>query len=76
MSRKHDINDINLNVSGFDPIKDGLRIYWDSNIGFGQYDIWVEDDKIYGESECMDSQNDKGFIRKLLELVVDQMTIY
>lgn len=76
MSRKHDVNDINLNVSGFDPIKDGLRIYWGSNIGFGQYDIWIEDGKVCGDSECMDSQDDKDFIRKLFELVADQMTIY
>lgn len=77
MSRRHDINDINLSIYKIEPIKNGLCIYWDSSIGFGEYNIWVkEDGKVYGDSECMDSQDDKDFIRKLFELIAEQMTIY
>ena len=77
MSRRHDVNDINLSIYKIEPIKNGLCIYWDSSIGFGEYNIWVEEDgRICGDSECMDSQDDKDFIRKLLELIADQMTIY
>lgn len=77
MSRRNNVNDIDLEIYKIEPIKNGLCVQWNSSIGFGEYNIWVgEDGKMYGDSEYMDSQDDKDFIRKLLELIADQMTIY
>jgi len=45
MPRKHDVNNINLQIDNVDfwspheGNKGGMRIYWNSNIGFGQLDI-------------------------------------
>jgi hypothetical protein len=53
-----------------------MRIFWSSSIGFGQYDLWKnQDEKWYGDSECMDSQDDKDFIKKLLALVAENLII-
>jgi len=45
MSRKYDINNINLQIDNVDfwsahtGNKGGMRIYWSADIGFGQLDI-------------------------------------
>jgi hypothetical protein len=77
MDKKHNVNDINLEVYKIEPIKNGLCICWNSSIGFGEYNIWIEEGgKICGDSECMDNQDDKNFIRKLFELIANQMIVY
>jgi len=62
--------------------KGGMRIYWSSTIGFGTLDIVKrsgndgEDFKnpeeeliLTASMECMDSDDDKAFTKKLLELL-------
>jgi len=45
MSRKFDVNNINLQIDNVDfwsphtHNKGGMRIYWSSNIGYGQLDV-------------------------------------
>ena len=45
MSRKHDVNNINLTIDNIDfwsahsMNKGGMRIYWSADIGFGELDI-------------------------------------
>jgi hypothetical protein len=81
--RKHDVNKINLQISSLEVIQwkpdvhyGCLKIKWESDIGFGEYIIRIkEDGKLEGDSETMDSNEDKEFIKKLLELLVDKMEI-
>ncbi|WP_028236249.1 hypothetical protein [Pseudobutyrivibrio sp. MD2005] len=74
--RKHDVNEINLQVDEVEFIGDGLLISWSSSIGFGQYDISYSSE--FGwtiSSECMDSNEDKAFGKKLLELIIDKAKV-
>ena len=47
----------------------GFTIYWQGNIGFGQYTIYksADDDQWRGDSEYMDSDDDTWFLDKLFE---------
>lgn len=48
----------------------GFRITWDSDIGFGQFDFYIETNKnnyLVIENECMD----KEFIKDVLNKLVD-----
>lgn len=56
----------------------GFKIIWYGNIGFGEYTIYqnVDDpNKWKADSEHMDSQHDKWFIKRLLENFIDQLEI-
>lgn len=53
----------------------GFVIEWEGTIGFGQYTIDVTGNKIIGESECMDDNSDKGFLRILFEDILAQIDI-
>jgi hypothetical protein len=88
MARRHDVNNINLEIDDieiFPPyttresifIHDGcMRISWSSTIGFGTYDLYKDQKgKWHGDSECMDNNDDKDFIKKLLELLVEKLII-
>lgn len=87
MSRKNDINKINISIDDIEispPYVDGetvihkgcIRIYWSSDIGFGQYDLYInKNNELCGDSEYMDSQEDKDFIGKLLELLKEKLLI-
>ena len=48
----------------------GFRILWDSDIGFGQFDFYIEtnnNNKLVIENECMS----KEFIKQVLDKLVD-----
>jgi hypothetical protein len=69
--------------------KGGMRIFWTSDLGFGTLDIIKtagnsdddNDDSPYEElvleadTEYMDTQDDKAFTKKLMELLVERLTI-
>ena len=67
MDRKHDVNKIDLKVMNVEFCDEYMEIYWDSSIGFGCYDIIQGDHKYEGYSEYMDSNEDKDFLKLLLE---------
>ena len=75
MKRKNGINEINLEIENVEVCKDFIRISWSSDIGFGEYDLIKEDDEWCAMSECMDSNEDKEFIEKLLQLFVKKLNI-
>ena len=75
MPRKTDINTIDLKIDGILFSERGIRVKWSSNIGYGSYDIIVEDGSISGHSETMDSNEDKDFLKKIFELIVNQIQI-
>ena len=94
MKRNHNINEINLTIENIDfwsphtRNKGGMRIYWDSNIGFGTLDIVKrsgndgedfespkEELILTADTEYMDSEDDKEFTKKIMELVVEKLII-
>lgn len=76
MSRKNNVDEINLEVRNIITHNaGGIRIEWNSDLGFGQYDLQVRDGKIVASSESMDSGEDKEFLRKLLSLIADKAQV-
>lgn len=76
MSRKNNVDEINLEVRNIiTHSAGGIRIEWTSDLGFGQYDIQVRGGKIVANSETMDSNEDKEFLRKLLSLIADKADV-
>ena len=86
--RKHNINNINLQIHDVKVCsksitEDGefvhngcIRIQWNSDIGFGEYDLCKDENGDWiGHSETMDSNDDKDFIKKLLEVFVEKLTV-
>lgn len=77
--RRHDPDNINLQVSDVDFFcndqYEGMNIAWVADIGFGEYCIVKEKEtgKWIGESECMDINEDKAFLSKLMDLCKDKL---
>ena len=55
----------------------GFKILWSGNIGFGEYTIYRDktEKQWYGDSECMDSNDDKWFLSLLLNKLKEMITI-
>ncbi len=81
--KKYNVDEIHLRIEEVqihDKIDKGVMlIRWSSDIGFGEYVISgvpkiTNPEKIQwlADTECMDSNDDKSFGRKLLELWLDQ----
>lgn len=83
MARKHEVDKINLDTYEFEPFVNekytGVVIRWDSDIGFGEYTIYKsidsEEDKWYAQSEHMDNNEDKAFIKELMTLFIEKLDI-
>ena len=54
---------------------DLVILSWVGNIGFGEYTLRYTDGEWQGDSECMDINDDKGFLTLLLQKWVEQITI-
>jgi len=55
----------------------GIVIGWSTNIGFGEYTIMFDENgRPYADTECMDSDDDKWFTKKLLMKFADEMNIH
>jgi hypothetical protein len=69
------ISKIEIAVNKLCP-KGCMRISWNSDIGFGQYDLILQEDgSIKGDSEYMDINEDKAFISELMKLFVDKIKL-
>lgn len=59
--------------------ENGFCLNWDSNIGFGQMTFIKRNDngcsKLYVETECMSNNEDKEFIKKVLEKFVEELDV-
>ena len=81
MARKFDIMQINLEVYDVEPFVNneykGFVIKWTSNVGFGEYTIYQKlgSDEWYADSEHMDANNDKAFIKELMDAFIDCLNI-
>jgi hypothetical protein len=64
----------------------GIRLHWSGAPGFGTYTLlfamdydYDKDDvyelKVTGESECMDDNEDKGYLKHLLLSLADKVEI-
>ena len=81
MARKLEVDKINLDAYEFEPFVNekytGVTIRWDSDIGFGEYTIYkgINSDKWCAESEHMDNNEDKSFIKELMKLFIESLDI-
>lgn len=81
MARKFDITNINLDAYNIEPFMNnkytGFTIRWDSDIGFGEYVIYksIDSDEWHADSEHMDSNEDKAFIKELMKLFIEKLVI-
>lgn len=85
MSSKYNVKEIHLRVDDIEGFTNdehsGYIISWSSDIGFGEYTLYrkvkdVDDEfKLYADSECMDSSDDKAFISELMRLVIEKIII-
>jgi hypothetical protein len=81
MARRYKVDEIHLEITNVIPFvndrKEGFIIQWCSDIGYGEYtifktagtDMWVAD------SETMDRNEDKDFIKELMKLFIEQLQI-
>ena len=79
--RCFDVNEINLCIHEVEPFMNdkysGFVIAWHSDIGFGEYTIYkaVGSSEWKADSEHMDSEEDRAFLKKLFELFVQELKI-
>lgn len=83
MSRKHNVDEINLQIydiefwGEWERNEGGMQIFWESNIGYGTLTIvkYLEGDDtemiLSADTEHMDFEDDKAFTRKVLSLLAD-----
>ncbi len=79
MSRKIPLDSIQIEKihTAFHEELSIIRIEWNSNQGFGQYDITYNKltSELTGDSECMDNNEDKEFLKKLFSLIIEKIQI-
>ena len=82
MARKHDIDDINLEVTDVhffyneETKLSGVVIAWQGSIGWGEYTIYKDTDgSLRADSECMDRGEDKDFGRALMQALIDKCRV-
>jgi hypothetical protein len=57
--------------------RSGFIIEWASDIGYGEYTIYkpADSDEWRGDSEYMDNNEDKDFIRELMKLFINKLIV-
>lgn len=78
--REHPVDTINLKIIEIRPFylpdgNNGFVIEWDSDIGFGQYIIYTTPRGFVADSEHMDSNEDKDFIKELMRLFIEDLKV-
>ena len=71
MNRTFDPEKINLSITGVIYFVNGLQIKWSSDIGWGEWSIYVKDGVTRIESGGMDDESDRAFTRALLKRLAD-----
>lgn len=74
------INDVNLDYTFYNEDKDkekGFCLSWNSNIGYGQMTFIhsKDNDKIDVETEAMSDNNDKEFIKLVLDKFIEKLNV-
>lgn len=79
--KKLKLDELDIVVDAVIPFKnekyDGICIKWYGNIGFGEYNLYKEneEDGWHGDSECMDTNDDKAFLKLLMDKFIEQVKI-
>ena len=69
------INDVEIDSSFKNEKYEGFTLNWDSTIGWGQMIFLKEDGKIKVETECMSSNEDKEFIKLVLDKFIEKLDV-
>lgn len=65
-----------VEVTDLIPIEHGLILSWQGNIGFGEYTIFTDSEgHMLADSEHMDKDDDKEFLRSLFDSIVEQIKV-
>lgn len=78
---KHEVKDLTIDrVHAFDnELYNGIRIEWSANIGWGQCDIFREKadetSKWQAHTETMSTNEDKVFLKMLLDKLADMVVV-
>ena len=81
MERRHKVDEIHLKIDNLIPFVNetsmGFVIQWTSDIGLGEYTVckMSNSDEWIADSEYMDNNEDKDFIKKLMELFIEKLTM-
>lgn len=81
MARTHNVDEIHLKITNVAPFANeefmGFTIQWVSDIGWGEYIIYKSEgsDIWKADSEMMDSNEDKDFIKELMKLFIEKLQI-
>jgi len=72
-----DLQITNLKFSSPNDIHNGsVTISWSANVGFGEYTLFVDKKgNIRGDTEFMDSNNDKKFTQLLFNELINKLNI-
>ena len=52
-----------------------MNIHWSSNIGFGEYTLYINNGKLCAQTECMDSNDDKQFTKQLFNKLIEMIEV-
>lgn len=81
MGRRFKVDEIHLQIYDLIPFRNercvGFIIEWCSDIGFGEYTVYKSEgsEEWEADSEHMDSNEDKDFIKELMKLFVEKLNI-
>lgn len=81
MGRKHKVDEIHLQIDDLIPFRNercvGFIVQWHSDIGFGEYTVRQSNcsKEWEADSEHMDRNEDKDFIKELMKLFVEKLNI-
>lgn len=54
----------------------GIGIKWSGPIGWGEFALyWGEDNKLHADTEHLASNQNKNFIKKILNLLIDEIIV-
>lgn len=71
------IEDVTLDYT-FDNIEKGYKgfcLNWTGNIGFGQMTFLKKNGKLQVETECMSNNEDKEFIKLVLDKFIEKLNV-
>lgn len=69
-------NEVHVKVDDIVTFDNGFEIHWHGNIGFGEYNVYKDKNGVWhADSECMDSNDDRWFLRLLMENFINQIGV-
>lgn len=69
------IDDVEIDSCFKNEKYEGFILNWDSNIGYGQMTFLKNEDAIEVETECMSDNEDKEFIKLVLDKFIEKLKV-